>query len=422
MIIYILIATVICLTVGTFILAYKAQKYYLELQANLNYITKLENELKEKNISYETIRDKLAGSEKENIIYHERLRELDHKVTEFENLKNSMLEHTKAAVFEVGNQLSNKLLEDHKREAEEAKKASEYNTTKVNEHLSKIINSVIELESKVKESSNTVDIIKTSLMSPTGAGSLAEITLENILKSSGLLPDLDFIMQYTINSEHDKNSKLRPDAIVFLPGNNIMVIDSKASKFLLEWPTDNNDYSENLKATMRSHLKDLTSKDYKQAVRSHLQKNMQDIGHISTLMFLPTEHALEKIQNFDREFLQKAWDAQIFPAGPVGIINILAHAKFHIFEQKKMQNYQNIIEEVRKTLVGISRLYDHTKKMGNAIYSAANHYDKMAASFNSNLLNRINNLKTLGLESNNNITSLERYQMISNANMIETDE
>jgi hypothetical protein len=51
-----------------------------------------------------------------------------------------------------------------------------------------------------------------------------------------------------------------------------------------------------------------------------------------------------------------------------------------------------------------------------------NHYDKMAASFNSNLLNRVNNLKNLGVESNNSITSLERYQLISNANLIEIEE
>ena len=65
-----------------------------------------------------------------------------------------------------------------------------------------------------------------------GAGKLAEITLENILKASGLKNGLDFSMQYNLSGEH--NNKLRPDAVIFLPSNNIMIIDAKASKFLID--------------------------------------------------------------------------------------------------------------------------------------------------------------------------------------------
>ncbi|KJW01943.1 rmuC family protein [Orientia tsutsugamushi str. Sido] len=45
---------------------------------------------------------------------------------------------------------------------------------------------------------------------------LAEITLENILKASGLRVKYDFIMQCNLTDEN--NMRLRPDALIFLPG------------------------------------------------------------------------------------------------------------------------------------------------------------------------------------------------------------
>ena len=59
-----------------------------------------------------------------------------------------------------------------------------------------------------------------------------ETVLENTLKSFGLTAGIDFVLQQTFGSED--GSRLRPDAIVFLPADSVLVIDSKASKFLLE--------------------------------------------------------------------------------------------------------------------------------------------------------------------------------------------
>jgi DNA recombination protein RmuC len=103
------------------------------------------------------------------------------------------------------------------------------------------------LSKEVYQSKDIVDVIKNSLLSPSGAGNLAEITLENILKSSGLRNNLDFIMQYSLATE-DK-AVLRPDSVVFLPDDKLMVIDAKASKFLV----DDQDDLKNLARTMNIH-------------------------------------------------------------------------------------------------------------------------------------------------------------------------
>jgi DNA recombination protein RmuC len=210
-----------------------------------------------------------------------------------------------------------------------------------------------------------------------------------------------------------------------------MVIDSKASKFFTELAKEHlgeeeQILNEKLKATMRTHLKDIIVKDYKEAVRKHLTKirGTSNISNISTVMFLPSETALEKLQMIDKDFLYKAWENGVYPAGPVGIINILAHAKFQIIEEKQAENHLLINEEVRKLLSSISTLHDYMRKIGSSIHSAASNFDKMAASFNNNLLPKVRNLNRLGVDSKQNKTVplyLDRYHIIS-ATMVENEQ
>lgn len=174
-------------------------------------------------------------------------------IEDFEKLRADSNQSTKAALFDLGNELSRQLIEIHKKENRESREFSEKNikdtAKRFNAEFERVVNMVGALSKEVSQSKDTVDVIKNSLLSPSGAGSLAEITLENILKSSGLRVTLDFIMQYSLASED--NTVLRPDAVIFLPNNKLMVVDAKASKFLV----DDQDDLKNLARTMNSHLR-----------------------------------------------------------------------------------------------------------------------------------------------------------------------
>jgi DNA recombination protein RmuC len=404
------------------------QRYYLAVKTLKDQLKKTELELMELNSSYLSLNESKSLLEKELIITKCQLDESSRKIEQWHQTKDEAMQYAKAAVFEVGNQLSAKLLEEHKRETQDAQKNSkekiDETTTKIDQQFQSLVNIVSALNGQVKDSKDTVDLVKRALLSPTGAGALAEITLENILKSSGLISGVDFIMQYSIN-DNLENHRLRPDAIILLPAGNIMIIDSKASKFFTELASDadNKEIIAKLKSSMRNHLKELSAKDYKEAVKTSLNKAKftKDIKHISNIMFLPTESALEKLQTYDPEFMQKAWELGIFPAGPVSIINILSHAKFMISEEKQQHNHEVIIEEVRKLLASISVVFDHIKRVGQNIQSAASNYDKLAGSFNSNILPKTRNIQKLGVTTPHNKTIntyLERYQIVSTSDVL----
>ena len=340
----------------------------------------------------------------------QKIDSLQEQMKAWEEHKLQSIENAKAAIFDVGNKLSNQLIEEHKRESEAHKKEAQkrfHNTTEnLYKDFSKLTEVISSLKEQVTTSHNTTDMVYKALLSPNTVGGLAEITLENILKSSNLMANIDYQMQYSITDQD--NNRLRPDAVIFLPGDNVLVIDSKASKFFLELGQSKSlgheqEIKQKIKNTMRTHLKSLASKDYRQAIANHLK--IRKINHISTVMFLPTETAIEQLQGIDNQFIADAWQSNIFPAGPVGLVNILAHSKFQISEERKNENYHAIIEEVSSLLYNIANLAGHAKKLGNSIH---------------NSISRSKKLEKLGIAVKTNKQmpeKLERYQVISGSNL-----
>ncbi len=385
----------------------------INLKTQLVFLQKLSNQqnttldkLETEKIKYIQKTEQLS----ERIKYQEKL------IKDFEKLREESNKSTKAALFDLGNNLSKQLIDVHKKENKEAREASEKNikevSNKFNSEFERIVNIVGALNKEVSQSKDIVDIIKNSLLSPSGAGSLAEITLENILKSSGLRINLDFIMQYSITNEDE--AILRPDAVIFLPGDKLMVVDAKASKFLVE---DQDDLT-NLAKTMNTHLRSLSGKNYAETVKKSLrntEEKKRDINNIITLMFVPSEHAIEKIIESDKDFMNKAWKVNILPVGPTGLMNMLSFAKFQISEKMMMQNHQQIIEEVQKLISSVSSMAEHSTRLGSSISSAMNHYDKFAGSFNRNFLSKARNISKMGIETSlkNTQTSLPRFQVVT---------
>lgn len=414
-ILYASIAMTICALICVSILLIKRAKLhnqYEEINKQFQHISGQNERLAHDNIEFIRKTEQLA----EKIRYQETI------IEEAKKLRQESNDATKAALFELGNQLSNQLIDIHKKENEESRKLSEKNIEKTvdkfNSEFERISKMVNMLDKDIMQSRDTVDIIKNSLLSPSGAGALAEITLENILKSSGLKSNLDFHLQYNVSDEIEK-SILRPDAVIFLPSNRLMIIDSKASKFLV----DQNSDPQKLAKTMNLHLKSLTSKNYAESIKKSLNNKQNDVSNIITLMFLPTEQAVEKILDADSQFLNKAWDVDIFPVGPSGLMNMLSFAKFQISEQQMTYYNLQIIDEVKKLISSVAIMTDHSIKLGNSLSSAVNYYDKFAASFNRNLLSKAKKLGSLGLDvSLEKQEPLKRMQLFtSKAELIDLD-
>jgi len=336
---------------------------------------------------------------------------------EMRNWEKIKLEHNKslkASTLEVATEISSKLLDDHKRESENAKKESEKIVKQTTESLLQQHKGLIESVSNLQEGVKKSEVVHRALLSPSGAGSLGEITLENIFKNSGLIKGQDYHMQYSVSSEEGRG--LRPDAVVFLPDNNVMVIDSKASKFFAELGDDDISQEEskqiniNLKRSMNENLKGLASREYSKAIESDAGKSLARV-----YMFLPTETALDKLRKADPQFIEKAWNQAICPVGPTGLLNELLRASMIISNARQEENAKAIVGKVKELLTSVATLNDHASKVGKGLKSAIDNYDKFSGSFNRTFMSKANQICKLGVDvpKLKNVEPLAQYKVTS---------
>ncbi len=333
------------------------------------------------------------------------------QIMDRDRLKTETIDAVKAAALSTAQEISSKLLDDHKRESEAAHKAAEERIKKTTEnlqrHFNDVVKSVASLNDQVGRNRETLDTVWRALASPGGAGHFAEIGLENTLKSFGLEAGRDFIMQYTITG--GEGSGLRPDAVVFLPSDTFLVIDSKASKFLLEIAevegTENEDEAyAKLSSTMNQHLRALTAKDYRSAIidSSREAGRGTQLRRILNVMYLPNEGAVEKIHRSDPDFSKKAAKSEIIIAGPTGLASLIAFARIEIDLGRQAENQEKIVEATQSLLDSIITVINHAEGVGRGIKTAAKQFANFTRSVNSRLLPRSRVLANLGVRSNKN--------------------
>ncbi len=361
------------------------------------------------------ISERLMDSQQALAAADQSITNLKQQREEWERLKDQHLEASKASILKAGSDLSNKLLEDHKRESEAFKKQNQQKiaqeTEKLHKQYEQVFGSMETLHAQVKDMGE----IRQALLEPSGAGALAELTLENLFKASSLQRGRDYELQYHLKSKQGKD--LRPDAIVFLPDDNLLVIDSKASKFFMENARANSDEdkaqaTQEMKKTMRAHLKDLTVRDYE-----HIVHHDQTItsNHVMMLMFLPTDAALESLLEADPTFWHDAHKAGITPVGPAGLTQCLMRAHLQVGQLEQQKNILEIRDAVLKMLKSVATLHGHSEKMGKQLKSTLTHYNNFAKSFNSSFTRNIREIEQLGIESpqSNKVNKLEQYQLIT---------
>ncbi len=263
------------------------------------------------------------------------------------------------------------------------------------------------LDIEVKKSFEEVNKTKSALLSPGGAGRTSEITLENILKSSNLLEKEslnavgDYVLQSHFGSNLSAESK-RPDAIIFLPDNQVVVIDSKSSPHFLELAEAQNLEEEKeilvkIKTKFRRHLDDLKRKDYTSFLFEELRTKNQSDFKIFLVMFLQTEQMFEVIKKADPEFEQRAFEAGVVVATPISLIHLLSSVKFVIDRVKQEKNIEVLKIEMRKLLDSLVATIKESADLGKSINKALIGYNKLSKNLNR-MTALSKNIAELGIE------------------------
>lgn len=330
----------------------------------------------------------------------QQLKDQEQAIADFEKLKQEFLAVAKSSVTATASELSTKLLNDHKQENELSKKQAEERVQKLTAELLKNVDElgqrVVRIDEVSRGNAESVSTVLRALSAPGTSGHAAQTTLGNVLKTFGLTEGRDYHLEYTVTGTgEDGGGRLRPDAVVFLPSDTVLVIDSKSSKYLLELAEAEDQGEEALAAarkrfteSMRKHLTDLTRKDYRQAVSAALKEagRAAEARQVLTLMWLPNDGAVEKLAHADPHFSAKAAEADIFVTGPSGLWSAIGIATTRIRLQTQADNAE-VIRDLATDLVDrLTTALTHAEKVGNAITQAAKGYDQFAGSMNRKVL------------------------------------
>jgi len=279
---------------------------------------------------------------------------------------------------------------------------------KVEETYDKESKQRFSLEEKVKElveQTNKVSSEANNLASALKGqskkqGNWGEVILESILQKSGLVKNREYFLQQTIKDEDGRS--LRPDVLIKLPDNRIIIIDSKVSLVAYDRfsAADNAEQQaihlgEHLKSVY-THIDELSSKQY----------DNLDAALDFTMMFVPIEPAYLVSIQADQDLWAYAYAKRILLVSPT---NLIACLKLMADLWKREMQSKNALEIVKRGEL----LYEKFTAFASTLEELGRQINKTQQSYttaigqlntgNGHLIGQALKLKNLGLKSNKEI-------------------
>lgn len=229
-------------------------------------------------------------------------------------------------------------------------------------------------------------------------GDWGELILENILEQSGLEKNRDYYIQYS-TTDGDGN-RLRPDAVIKLPGRKFIVIDSKVSlSSYLEMQNTQDEASRSRHAAMhlqsvKKHIAELTRKNY--------QDYIGDEKLDFVMMFIPGEAPYSAALSLEPELWYKAFSQRVMLVSPTNLCVTLRLISQIWAQEHSTANALKITEEATKMLEKFTAFTEDLEKLDRAIMACRNTLDDAKNKLSQgkgNLIRRGENIKALGIKT-----------------------
>ena len=204
-------------------------------------------------------------------------------------------------------------------------------------------------------------------------GRWGEETLRRVVEAAGMSAHCDF-------TEQSPAGDGRPDLVVRLPGERVIIVDSKVPDldFLnaLE-SADPMKRSEALAAhaaKLKGAIKSLADRDY-----SRQFPNALDF----VVLFLPAESLFSAALEGDRDLIVWAAEKKILLATPASLIALLRSVSVSWQQQSQTENAQQIADAAREFYFRVVKFMEHFDKIRSGLERANSAFNDAAASFQS---------------------------------------
>ena len=226
---------------------------------------------------------------------------------------------------------------------------------------------------------------------PKARGRWGERALQNVLEQCGLTEHTDFNLEHSIDTDE---GRLRPDAIVHVPGQKRLVIDAKVSLNAYQAAFESSDDAERKRhldlhaRSMRNHVQTLGAKGY--------QSQFEEAPDY-VVMFVPGEHFVSAALEHDPELWDFAFHNKVLLATPTNLVAI-ARTVAMVWTQDKLAREATEIGRLGAEIYDrMATAGEHLKGVGAGLERAVRKYNDFVGSFERNVLSSGRKLRDKGI-------------------------
>lgn len=252
-----------------------------------------------------------------------------------------------------------------------------------------------------RETLNLVQALRT----PHVRGRWGEMQLRRVVEMAGMLAHCDFFEQKeTISSEFKKS---RPDMVVRLPGNKIVIIDAKVPLMAFLDSLDTQDVDVR-KEKLKTHARH---------VRTHIQNLSQraywdQFKHTPefVVLFLPGESFFSAALDEDPSLIEMGVEHKVILATPTTLISLLRTISYGWRQETLSENAQKIAHLGHELYKRLADMEKHFTKVGKAIAQASEAYNETYSRYEHKVIKtarKFEALKTSPVELDRSIEAKE---------------
>ncbi len=227
----------------------------------------------------------------------------------------------------------------------------------------------------------------TALRRPEQRGRWGEMQLRNVVELAGMTEHCDFEEQ---PQTEDPNTRDRPDMIAQMPGEGVIVVDSKVALDAYLDAIESESGRENL---MRRHAEQV-EKHYKGLASKRYWEQFERTPKL-VVMFMPLESALVAALEMKPDLHAEAMKQHVLIATPTLLVALLRAVAYGWQQEAVAANARLISETGRELYDRIAKFADHLGRVGTGIDRASRAYNSAVGSLERMVLPSTRKLKEL---------------------------
>jgi DNA recombination protein RmuC len=236
------------------------------------------------------------------------------------------------------------------------------------------------------------------LKSNQARGRWGEETLRRVVEAAGMSAHCDF-------SEQAQAGDAKPDMIVRLPGERVIIVDAKVPDFDFLNALESADAAKRAEsltahaAKLKNTMLDLAKRDYPGQFANALDY---------VVLFLPAESLFSAALEGDRDLIVWAAERKILLATPASLIALLRSVSVSWQQHAQTENAQKIADAAREFYARVVKFTEHFEKIRAGLDRANAAFNDAAASFQTRLRPAGERLAELGgAGSSKNLTDVQ---------------